>query len=328
LRPPNKIRLINVGPDLVRAIQDRIQQLVPVDTFGYVIFKDQHVASATSFTGRFNIYDLILDKCYFEKTTDPSDGSPLPLQMTKEDMTLIKVAFCRVLGTLFCYGYDVVIASDLSRDATAHSTVFFRLRDPRHDYLPLHYYSHKFICIAPHATDSILLINIPKVAVEPILKLIHLTWKPGIKSKQTLADDERSVSVVISLKLYGSPWSPAVYNSGKATIQARTIILEVARVLSAHKWRFAINVNFNGSTDSFFFQWCPSLDGLEEMCSLILSRYDRLRLLHVPSSLAPVIRDCINKYWYLQLIKHKEYHGTNEFRLGKCKVQTCITNSF
>ena len=100
----------------------------------------------------------------------------LPLQMTKEDMTLIKVisfknrskiyprqlfnihklksfllisvlylqvAFCRVLGTLFCYGYDVVIASDLSRDATAHSTVFFRLRDPRHDYLPLHYYSHK-----------------------------------------------------------------------------------------------------------------------------------------------------------------------------------------
>ena len=41
---------------------------------------------------------------------------------------------------------------------------------------------------------------------------------------------------------------------GKATIQARTIILEVARVLSAHKWRFAINVNFNGSTDSFFFQ--------------------------------------------------------------------------
>jgi hypothetical protein len=143
LRPPNKIRLINVGPDLVRAIQDRIQQLVPVDTFGYVIFKDQHVASATSFTGRFNIYDLILDKCYFEKTTDPSDGSPLPLQMTKEDMTLIKVAFCRVLGTLFCYGYDVVIASDLSRDATAHSTVFFRLRDPRHDHLPLHYYSHK-----------------------------------------------------------------------------------------------------------------------------------------------------------------------------------------
>ena len=141
------------------------------------ILQDQHVASATSFTGRFNIYDLILDKCYFEKTADPSDGSILPQQMTKEDMTLIKViladnlnkveienynsnhkklyslfitrliylqvAFCRVLGTLFCYGYDVVIASDLSRDATAHSTVFFRLRDPRHDYLPLHYYSHK-----------------------------------------------------------------------------------------------------------------------------------------------------------------------------------------
>ena len=47
LKQPNKIRLVNVGPDLVRTIQDRVQQLVPVDTFGYVIFKDQHVASAT-----------------------------------------------------------------------------------------------------------------------------------------------------------------------------------------------------------------------------------------------------------------------------------------
>ena len=53
--------------------------------------KDQHVASATSFTGRFNIYDLILDKSYFEKTTDAGDGTALPQQMTKEDMTLIKV---------------------------------------------------------------------------------------------------------------------------------------------------------------------------------------------------------------------------------------------
>ena len=75
LKQPNKIRLVNVGPDLVRAIQDRVQQLVPVDTFGYVIFKDQHVASATSFTGRFNIYDLILDKNYFEKRDPEADGS-------------------------------------------------------------------------------------------------------------------------------------------------------------------------------------------------------------------------------------------------------------
>ena len=115
----------------------------------------------------------------------------LPQQMTKEDMTLIKVilskyfvldcisipnqsilyplnnlpdlylqvAFCRVLGTLFCYGYDVVIASDLSRDATAHSTVFFRLRDPRHDYLPLHYYSHKVKNVKGHQQQYAFIFN-------------------------------------------------------------------------------------------------------------------------------------------------------------------------
>ena len=97
-----------------------------------------------------------------------SGGPPLP---SKEDMTLVKVAFCRVLGTLFCYGYDVVVASDLSRDSSAHTTVFFRLRDPRIDYMPLHYYSHKFICIAPYSTDSILLINVPKTTLEPMLKV-------------------------------------------------------------------------------------------------------------------------------------------------------------
>ena len=36
LRQPNKIRLINVGPELVSAIQERLEQLVTVETFGYV----------------------------------------------------------------------------------------------------------------------------------------------------------------------------------------------------------------------------------------------------------------------------------------------------
>ena len=40
LREPNKIRLINVGPELVSAIQERLEQLITVETFGYVIFKD------------------------------------------------------------------------------------------------------------------------------------------------------------------------------------------------------------------------------------------------------------------------------------------------
>ena len=152
-----------------------------------------------------------------------------------------------------------------------------------------------------------------------IFQIIHLTWSPGIKSKQTLADDDRSVSVVISLKLSGSPWNQAVFNSGKATIQARLIILELTRILAQHKWRFATNINFSGTTDSFFYQWCPNLE-LDEYryCAIILYRYDRLRMLHVPTNLVPVIRECANKFWYLQVDKQKEYHGTTELKLGGC----------
>ena len=30
------------------------------------------------------------------------------------------------------------------------------------DLLATHYYSHKFVCVAPYSTDTLLLINIPK----------------------------------------------------------------------------------------------------------------------------------------------------------------------
>uniref|UniRef100_A0A0K2TQJ9 Uncharacterized protein n=1 Tax=Lepeophtheirus salmonis TaxID=72036 RepID=A0A0K2TQJ9_LEPSM len=302
---PNIIRLINVGPDLVRLIHERLQQLVTIETFGYVILADY---IQTNFLGRFNIYDLKLVKNYFQKEGD----------ISKEDMTIIKVAFCRIFGALFCFGYDMVISTNLAREGT-HSTIFFKLRDSQDYFYSLNYLSHKFICIAPHSTESIILINIPKVSVEEILKIIHLTWSPGIKSKQTLADDERSVTVVIALKLCGNPWTQAYYNSGKNTIQARSVILEIVRSLSIHKWRFAANINYTGNADSLFFQWCPNLD-LEDdkYCAIVLSRYDRLRCLQAPQGLQQSIKECINKYWYLGLQKTRDYHGVTEFKFGGC----------
>ena len=68
----------------------------------------------------------------------------------------------------------------------------------------------------------------------------------------------------------------AVYNSGKATIQARLIILELTRILASHRWRFAMNLNMSGASDSFFFQWCPNLEEAEDAaryCAIILSRW-------------------------------------------------------
>ena len=39
VREPNKIRLVNVGPEVVRCVQEKLQQLVKVEASGYVIFK-------------------------------------------------------------------------------------------------------------------------------------------------------------------------------------------------------------------------------------------------------------------------------------------------
>ena len=75
------------------------------------------------------------------------------------------------------------------------------------------------------------------------------------------------------------PQLQAVYNSGKATIQARLIILELTRILASHRWRFAMNLNFCGASDSFFYQWCPNLEEAEDAaryCAIILSRWVRV----------------------------------------------------
>ena len=87
----------------------------------------------------------------------------------------IQVVFCRILGALFCYGYDVVTSTDVARDCLTHCAAFFRLREPQENW-KLHAYSHKFICVAPYGADQLLLVNIPKVAVEEIYKVSSKTF--------------------------------------------------------------------------------------------------------------------------------------------------------
>ena len=69
-----------------------------------------------------------------------------------------------------CFRYDVVISSDVARTRT-NGCIFFKLRDPSVDLLPTHYYSHKFVCVAPYNTDTLLLINIPKTMLEKVIKV-------------------------------------------------------------------------------------------------------------------------------------------------------------
>ena len=92
------------------------------------------------------------------------------------------MVFCRILGALFCYGYDVVTSTDVARDCLTHCAAFFRLREP-HDNWKLRAYSHKFICVAPYGADQLLLINIPKVAVEEIYKVRQSVATSSIEKK-------------------------------------------------------------------------------------------------------------------------------------------------
>ena len=62
------MRLINIDQHIASCVQEKVEQLLPLEKSGYVCFSDYH----TGFTGRFNIYDLVLEKPFFK------GKSPLP----------------------------------------------------------------------------------------------------------------------------------------------------------------------------------------------------------------------------------------------------------
>ena len=61
-RSPSVVRLINIDQHIASCVQEKIEQLLPLEKSGYVCFSDYH----TGFTGRFNIYDLVLEKPFFK----------------------------------------------------------------------------------------------------------------------------------------------------------------------------------------------------------------------------------------------------------------------
>ena len=110
-----------------------------------------------------------------------------------------------------------------------------------------------------------------------------------------------------------------MYNSGKASVQARLILLEVIKIFAENNWRLAANLNLESTADSLVFQWCPSLD-MEDwrFCAVSLNRYDRLRLVRTPGTLVAAVKEAVVKHWYLGLQKQRDYHTTVELKLGGC----------
>ena len=61
-RVPNIIRLVNVDQHIAGCVQERVEQLLPLEKCGYVCFSDYQ----SGFTGRFNVFDLVLEKPFFK----------------------------------------------------------------------------------------------------------------------------------------------------------------------------------------------------------------------------------------------------------------------
>ena len=80
-RSPTVIRLINIDQHIASCVQEKVEQLLPLEKSGYVCFSDYH----TGFTGRFNIYDLVLEKPFFKGKNLTSHHRPTACRGLKVD---------------------------------------------------------------------------------------------------------------------------------------------------------------------------------------------------------------------------------------------------
>ena len=80
------MRLINIDQHIASCVQEKVEQLLPLEKSGYVCFSDYH----TGFTGRFNIYDLVLEKPFFKGKNLTSHHRPTACRGVKVDVLFVE----------------------------------------------------------------------------------------------------------------------------------------------------------------------------------------------------------------------------------------------
>jgi len=192
-------------------------------------------------------------------------------QSGRKPATMGKLFCIRILEELHKMGYDLQIASDLTRDRDSVSSLFFKKVASERP-------AARVVCIAPRKEDKIVLMNHNESMKSMVEEAIKNAWPSGIQRHE---DQEVFGHTLHDIKMKGHPW-----RASAANIDNYRIINLIVENLSKINLRLVGAINIKGGTptwnavpgkDSLFFMEDLASSNAK-FCSISLCGWNRLRL--------------------------------------------------
>ncbi|GJJ70790.1 hypothetical protein EMPS_03140 [Entomortierella parvispora] len=185
--------------------------------------------------------------------------------------------------------------------------------------LPNHQLSTRCCCISLHGRDMLTLTHFPRVLVQQV-RAILLKFSNGIQDEYEPSRTSRSDPNIYctEFKLRGCPWQ----GGGSEGVMARRMICQLMKMMAQRGWNLIQAADISKhehSMDVMFFESqvredTHVVDSSVEMFAVSFNRTDCIRIMDC-SSMVPLVRATIQKYWTQGIQSDGKYCGAYQFQL-------------
>jgi len=231
-------------------------------------------------------------------------GTPFWNSFNSEYALRVHRLICILIQELYAGGWEIIIASDLSRVRDLSTFFFKRPAIPIKDAANVHIFT-----ITLSGDNLLYLTNIPKTTKYELVKLINENWAKGVK-KETYCKS----GIVITLD--GKPW----LDIKSMSAAARSVLHKMINYLGMVGWELITTARVKNSRDTLFFmktRTAPAINDLvRSFFSLSVNGKDRLRVLHssIPS-IVEDLRNIITAGWEGEIVSECLKNGCHEFEI-------------
>lgn len=214
-----------------------------------------------------------------------------------------KLLILKILNNLHEFGWRLVLASELTRDAEA-STWFFRrhfIIDPPLTPTKKNIYQvskNRFFCLALHSNDKLQLIGAPDSVKETFHQTVLKLYKPGIE------EEKQPNAQFFELKLRGKPWWNDVDTGGDSNgpLEARKLVLQLIKRFRKSKYKIYGVGNMGDTSHCIYFMENVSHDFIDDedddrLCLISLYDDDGLLLIDADDAVINATKAAIMDSW-------------------------------
>ncbi|KAL5272163.1 hypothetical protein ACHWQZ_G000402 [Mnemiopsis leidyi] len=226
----------------------------------------------------------------------------------KNRATIGKYFALRLLEEMHNLGYNLLISSDLARQADNATWYFAKGKGPGG-----YQSTAKICCIAPGGAghsragnNKLVLLHHDENIKQAVMLALGDAWPNGVSStKDVVASGEHLHEIHLN-GIWG--WTH------KDGINTRRTICNLVGRMGGLNWRLLASSNLKGTADSYFFIYDPTYTAHpDDFCMLTLAKLDRFRLINCNHLLEP-LQSAITSVG-LSIQEKLDYYGCHEIKV-------------